>query len=85
MPWRQTSTRKTEMSSEKPLPPSLVRRSRRLERRSPAYQVEILQWSDGTSTINVLTNGLPSHSVTVEGHLSLGEAFAVLAVEWRMQ
>ena len=69
------------MNSENSSPRSS---KRRLERRSPTWNVEVLQWSDGTSTINLFVSGVPQQSHgPIEGRLSLPEAFAWLAINLR--
>ena len=73
--------RSAAMSSENSSPHSS---KRRLERRSPVRQIELLYWSDNTTTINLFVSGSPgpSHG-PIEGRLSLPEALAWLAINLR--
>lgn len=47
--------------------------------------VEVLTFSDGTSTVNLFANNIPHYSYQgIEGHLSIAEAMAYAAMELRI-
>lgn len=73
------------MRSESPSLPT-PRTERKLRRRSPLYQVELLHWSDDTTTVNVTQNGLSqtTHG-PFPGPLSFPEALIAVGVANRME
>ena len=71
------------MSYESCSPPSP---KRRLEKRTPIWNVEVIHWSDNTSTVNLFVSGIPNNSYgPIEGRITLPQALAWLAINARIE
>lgn len=55
-----------------------------LPKRSKTLGVNVIQRSN-TTTINVFTDGSPTFSRTVEGHITIGQALIVIGTELQLE